>query len=93
MQEFKDLSNTVINQAKFIQDETKNAAKDLLSNPYNVLDLKKKIKQQNPFNSLTWHWYEAQLRKNIMFFATLPFSISQVYWDTFKQVYTPEDND
>lgn len=80
MQEIKDISNTAINQAKFIADNIKD----------NVVAFQKKSIQQNPFNSMQWHWQVAQMRKNFVFFCTLPFVISESYWKTFQEVYTPE---
>lgn len=80
MQEIKDLSNTAINQAKYIADNIKD----------NIVDFQKKSIQQNPFNSMQWHWQVAQMRKNFVFFCTLPLSISQTFFETWQQVYTPE---
>ena len=78
--QIKDLSNTAINQAKYIADEVKS----------NILAFQKKSIQQNPFNSMTFHWQIAQMRKNFVFWSTLPFVIGETFWTTWRQVYAPE---
>jgi hypothetical protein len=88
--QIKDLSNTAINQAKYIADEVKSNAKELFSNSCNVLAFQKKSIQQNPFNSMTFYWQIAQMRKNFVFWSTLPFVIGETFWTTWRQVYAPE---
>lgn len=78
--ELKEFSNTVLNQSKVISDEIKN----------NVLEFTKKANKQNPFSSLLYTWQLAQLRKNIVFWSTLPFVTNTAFWDTWISVYKPE---
>lgn len=80
MKNMKDLSNSVLNQAKYMQDNLKD----------NVVSFQKKVIQQNPMNSMQTHWQIAQMRKNFVFLCTLPFVIGQCYWDTWQNVYNPE---
>lgn len=80
MQEIKDLSNTVLNQAKYISDNAKD----------NVINFQKELIRKNPMNSMQYTWQIAQMRKNFVFWSTLPFIISQTFWDTWQQVYRPD---
>lgn len=80
MNQIKEASNTILNQLEHNSKEIQS----------NVLAFQKKAVQQNPFNSMTFHWQIAQMRKNFVFWSTLPMSIFQTYIDTFNQVYNPE---
>ena len=90
MKEIKDLSNTVLNQAKYISDNAKDNVINFLSANTKDIDFQKKVIQYNPMNSMQYTWQIAQMRKNFVFFCTLPFVINQCYWDTFMQVYNPQ---
>lgn len=80
MKDIKDLSNTILNQAKYNSDVIKD----------NIVDFNKELIRKNPMNSMQYTWQIAQMRKNFVFFYTLPFVISQTFWDTWQQVYRPE---
>lgn len=78
----KNITATVLNQSK----QTQEAINDSLNN--NVVSFQKKMIQQNPVNSMNFHWQVAQLRKNFIFMCTLPFVISESFWSTWTNVYS-----
>lgn len=80
MNKIQETQNSIMNQIKYNSDNAKD----------NVLQFQKKAIQNNPYNSLTFHWQLAQVRKNFVFFATLPFVIGKAYWSMWSQVYSPE---
>lgn len=79
-QEFKEFGNSLLNQAKYIQDYSTG----------NIVDFNKELIRKNPMNSMQTYWQIAQMRKNFVFFMTLPFVISETFWRTWQEVYTPE---
>lgn len=76
----KELSNSIMNQANYWNASAKDK----------VVDFNKEIIRQNPMNSMQYNWQIAQLRKTFVFWSTLPFIISETFWTTWQQVYTPE---
>lgn len=80
IKELRDFSNTILNQSKVITDEIKD----------NVVTFTKKANKQNPFNSMLYTWQLAQLRKNIVFWSTLPLVVNTTFWDVWISVYKPE---
>ena len=79
MQDIKELSNSVLNQAKYNSD----AIRD------NIVDFNKELIRKNPMNSMQYTWQIAQMRKNFVFFCTLPFVIGESFWNTWQEVYSP----
>lgn len=82
MQEIKDLSNSVLNQAKYNSDVIKD----------NIVDFNKELIRKNPMNSMQTQWYITKMRKDFVFFMTLPFVISETFWKTWYSAYKPEGN-
>ena len=80
IKELKDFSNTILNQSIVITDEIKD----------NVITFTKKANKQNPFNSMLCTWQLAQLRKNIVFWSTLPLVVNTTFLDVWISVYKPE---
>lgn len=80
MNELQEASNSVLNQLKFISDNTKS----------NILEFNKKSIQNNPFNSLTFTWQLAQFRKQLITWITLPLVIQEEFWNTWSNVYNPK---
>ncbi len=80
MQDIKDLSNSVLNQAKYNSDVIKD----------NIVDFQKELIRKNPMNSMQYTWQIAQMRKAFVFYCTLPFVIGECYWNTWQEVYCPE---
>lgn len=79
MKDIKDLSNSVLNQAKYNSDVIKD----------NIVDFNKELIRNNPMNSMQYTWQIAQMRKNFVFFCTLPFVIGESFWNTWQEVYNP----
>lgn len=80
MQELKNLSNTLFNQTKYTADLIKEG----------VESFQKELIRNNPMNSMQYTWQIAQMRKNFVFFCTLPFVIGESFWNTWQEVYSPE---
>ena len=76
----KELTNSIMNQANYLNDRAKDK----------IVDFNKELIRQNPINSMQTQWHIAQMRKNFVFFCTLPFIFGEAYWNAFMQVYTPE---
>lgn len=91
LDKIKGASNTAMNQAKFISDNTK----EFLQNPStdNVLKFQKKAIQNNPFNSLTFQWNMAKLNKQFFSILMVPLAFQQEYWKMWEQVYDPKGNE
>lgn len=79
-QELKNLSNTLFNQTKYNTDLIKEG----------VQSFQKEIIRKNPVNSMQYNWQIAQMRKTFVFWATLPFVISESFWSTWADVYSPK---
>jgi len=87
MNNLKELHHTAINQAKYLHDNLGSSGDNLKDN---ILQFQKKAIQQNPWNSLTFTWQMAQMRKNIVSYITFPLVVSQVFWETWSSVFNPK---
>lgn len=92
MKELKEISNSIMNQAKYNSDNFNDNVVSILSVNTKATDFQKKMIQQNPMNSMQTQWYIAKMRKDFVFFMTLPFVISETFFKTWYSVYKPEGN-
>lgn len=87
MKEIKEFQQNALNQSKYWFDHAKDNTIGLINQEHNVLDFNKKSIQHNPFMSMQYSWQVAQARKAFVAWCTLPFVISECYFNTFYEVY------
>ena len=80
MNQPKEIMNSAMNQINLLHGDMQS----------NLIQANKKAQQMNPWNSMQFTWQIAQVRKQFVFFCTLPFVIGECYFNTWINVFAPE---